>query len=77
MKKNVKSLLSVLGLVTVMAVALTFDVNSQETTPCVQEVIVVDGTKRNVNPEDEWNYECLGTFSDCTDVWVLGCPEQQ
>jgi hypothetical protein len=77
MKKNVKSLLSVLGLVAFFIVAMTLQVNSQNPTPpCEDEVVVVSGTIMNENPNNPWNYECMGEFTDCTDVFVLGCREQ-
>lgn len=73
MKKRVKKLLSILGLVTVLTAALTFEVKSENPPPCEDEIVVVDGTKMNENPKDPWNYECMGEFSNCTDVWILGC----
>ena len=54
MKKNLKSLLSVLGLVAFFIVALTFKVKN-----------------------DPWIYECMGAFTNCTDVFVIGCREEQ
>ena len=77
MKKNVKSLLSVLGLVAFIIVAAPLEVNSQSPTPCEDEVVAVSGTKMNQSPLNPWVYECMGEFANCTDVFVLGCPEQQ
>ncbi|WP_339700009.1 hypothetical protein [uncultured Roseivirga sp.] len=80
MKKNLKSLLSVLGLVAFFIVALTFKVKSQDPPPpppCEGEVVAVSGTKMTINPNDPWIYECMGAFTNCTDVFVIGCREEQ
>lgn len=75
MKKNVKNLLSVLGLVVLFVVATPLEVVSQSA-PCEDEVITITGTKMSENPNDPWNYECMNTFTDCTDVFVLGCTPE-
>ena len=76
MKKRAKNLLLILGLVTVLTAALIFEVKSQNLQPpCEDEIVVVDGTIMNRNPKAPWNYECMGDFTDCTDVWILGCQE--
>ncbi len=67
--------MSILGLVAFIAIATPLEVVSQSTPPCEDETVVVTGTKMSVDPEDPWIYECMGTFTNCTDVWVVACQE--
>lgn len=77
MKKNVRNPLLVFGLVALLTVSLTFEVKSQQvpTPPCEPETVVITGTIMNENPNDPFNYECMGAFTNCTDAWVVDCRE--
>ena len=73
MKKIIKNVLPALGLIAFLSLTLTPEVKSEEPSDC--ETVVVSGRKMNVNPGDEWNYECMGALTDCSDVWIVCDPE--
>ena len=72
MKSVFKTVLPALSLVALLSIALTSEVKSEEIDDC--DVTVTNGTIRDVNPEDSFDYRCDGAFMDCTDVIMFCDP---
>ena len=68
-----KKLFSVFGTALLLTFSLTYEVKSEVGSEC--QTVVVYGRKTNVNPKNPRNYECYGSYVDCTDVWITCDPE--